>query len=138
MYILMFVIMIIFLIWYFLFSGDGIKKYDFNVVDIKGKERIVRGASFKDAYELSKENGYPLVIRLMNYERKNATKSVYDGANYKLFSVSLKKHSYMAIDKDELNKTVCYDGFESVEEDFFWISNEAKSQKNKRITMKGD
>ena len=138
MYILMFVIVIIFLLLYFLFSGDSIKKYDFNVVDDNGKERIVRGASFKDAYQLSKQNGYPFVIRLMRYEHKNATKSVYDGANYKLFSVSLKKNSYMAIDEDDLNKTVCSDGFESKEEDFFWISNEARSQKNKRITMKGD
>ena len=138
MYTLTFVIVIIFLIWYFLFSFDSIKKYDFNVVDENGKDKIIRATSFKDAYELSKENGYPFVIRLMNYERKSATSSVYDGANYKLFSVSLKKNSYMAIDKDELNKTICYDGFESKEEDFFWISNEARSQKNKRITMKGD
>jgi len=138
MYTLTFVIVIIFLIWYFLFSFDSIKKYDFNVVDENGKDKIIRATSFKDAYELSKENGYPFVIRLMNYEQKSATSSVYDGANYKLFSVSLKKNSYMAIDKDELNKTICYDGFESKEEDFFWISNEARSQKNKRITMKGD
>lgn len=122
-------------IGYRIFSVDSVERYDFRVIYKDGTETTVRGESFKEIFQLTKNGAkYPFAIKLHTYELKDVSEYVYDGSNYTLYEVATRKKTYSATNKTQLMKMICEDGVDSKIKEKFWVSGDAKKA-NKNIMI---